>query len=343
MSRPVKSTKLSLKTPRHRGRSTFALLVNGKTVPNADIARVNAELKAGTLSLDEAEERARRIVTGLRPTRSYLKENESILEAYLEMWGAQKKRPRSDKTKQSLPGRFRAAVLALGKLPLYTATAEQIDVKLMEGRPAPSRYNEYVARLRTLLKFIGRDIKLETWHIRPDLPKHITEATLQAADWRGDAALSLYAQLLFYSGLRAGEAFGLQEGDLVAQNVLRVTRQLTEHLKLEIPKWGSARSVFIADPGEAAFHEWIKLPLYELRNRKWGAELKKVLGVDSYGLRHSYAIWCLGLGFPPADIWRSMGTSQQVFFKHYGGLVHTDSTIDAMVARYRKAPLKSHK
>jgi integrase len=321
---------------------------------------LNLSLKNGSLSLHEARLNTQMLIEQLyrldgvkfRPPVSH-KDNQRIADDYMNT--VIKKRKSKSASKLSARHYVDRAVRAIGEVSLRTDSIETIQEALDAAYPNGDRRQRQLAMyLNCLLKFIGREgIKIEKNRMKPVRIKYLTEdqfskvvGAIAELDQReiNREAFSVFAQMAFHTGMRAGELMGLERQDLIKnKSAIRVMRQVDTLEETDEPKWHKTRVVAVYSEAIQLFDRWIELKSeipHEVRLRA-SRILKDAcrktfpkspdLWICFHDLRHSFAIRCLEAGLPIQMIARQLGNTVSVCERYYVGFIHTDQTLEDTV------------
>lgn len=235
----------------------------------------------------------------------------------------------------------------MGNNSLSSTPRSKISQFVKDLNYADSTKNKLIAVLNNLLRLAGRDISIKTIKSIHEQISYINESELKQL--LGNIALLRHPLkdlvynaciIMFYTGLRSGELFALNEQSIGVGNSLKIQTQITRGLKTKRPKNNKARSVVIIKQSEKAIKEWIKTPLKQrLELRESLTKIIKSCAVNtfpddsskhisSHDLRHSFAVWALGRGLSLSDISMILGNSLIVCQQYYTGFVMSDEGLN---------------
>ena len=187
--------------------------------------------------------------------------NESVLQDYID-------KVINRKTKQSLTSRqahanyMRLSVAAIGEHSLLSADVDTLQAALDEKYPDGDNRQIRLARsLNTLLKFIGRDIKLQANQEIPVDVRHIPfDKFDRVAEFIESVRFRVLCKMALYSGLRIGELMALENNNLIAGGKgISVQWQRLRSGKKALPKCRKRREAAIFKEASSLFDEWIEL------------------------------------------------------------------------------------
>lgn len=159
----------------------------------------------------------------------------------------------------------------------------------------------------------------------------------------------LLFKILFYSGVRTGEAFALNKNTFNGINTLKVHTQLERGDKPSDTKNGQLRSTFLLDAGVSAFNEWVNSKDKSNISRHGIAEIikracKKAFPYDetkwitAHDLCHSYAVLMLTKhDLSITQIAKLLGNSVLVCEDYYLRFQDSDDLIDSVGRKIHKA------
>jgi integrase len=220
----------------------------------------------------------------------------------------------------------------LGELSLMTATAQELTLAFNKNKTySIETIRATVPRLNNLLKFCKRSITIKK-PLKPVKEIHyLTEDELESVLRSIDNELfKAYYRVLFYTGMRTGELFGLQDSSInYAKRLINIVSQRTRAGNVDLPKMGKKRVVTFPSHLKEDLKEVLKSPppprdyLY----KKFRRTCKEVIGKDRslHDLRRSFAIhsitvWDLSL----TQVAMLLGDSVTVVQNNYSGYSFSD-------------------
>jgi integrase len=324
-------------------RKTFAVYKrDGKrnsTVKIPDLDALNESLIRGIVDPITAEKSVKLLVkrlyaqNGINTELPSNADNERILNEY---WQRQYKH-RKLVDRNSARYKLERAVRAMGDLSLLTATQEQFQEKLDSLPFNPTKVRQVASSLQLIINFLKRDIVLaRPPKEHPDVV-HVTEEELsRIIGCLESEHLRVLVEVLFYSGCRLGEAFGLSEIK-VRKDHLVIDTQIDSRGSRRLPKCRKRRKAFISKKAIIIVQRWLDLKdtfLYSRTNAlkifKQAAFRALKRDVTLHDLRHSYAISLLSKGVPLSLVAQSMGNSEKVCEEYYTGFVLVDEAIETI-------------
>jgi integrase len=237
------------------------------------------------------------------------------------------------------------AIEVLGQLSIYSASREEIQ-NCIDKKYKGNSQRRIVGRLSQLLKFVGREnVKLRRQH--KDM---IKVSFLNEEDFKRVLAVvptqieKTLLELCYYSGLRIGEAYGLEPHHLLPDGTIRVTGQLDRNGVRRQTKTKRPRLAFLFPQGIDAFKYWTQASEAEkatIDRLESSRELMKkyckiAFPKDSskyltfHALRHCYAINLLSKGVSMSLVAQSLGNTLSVCQQHYVGFELTNDSIAAI-------------
>jgi integrase len=237
------------------------------------------------------------------------------------------------------------AIEVLGQLSIYSASREEIQTCIDKKYKGNSQ-RRIVGRLSQLLRFVGREnVKLRRQH--KDM---IKVSFLNEVEFKKVLAVvptqieKTLLELCYYSGLRIGEAYGLEAHHLLPDGTIRVTGQLDRNGVRRQTKTKRPRLAFLFPQGTDAFNYWTQASEVEkatIDRLESSRELMKkyckiAFPKDSskhltfHALRHCYAINLLSKGVAMSLVAQSLGNTLSVCQQHYVGFELTNDSIQAI-------------
>lgn len=233
------------------------------------------------------------------------------------------------------------ALRLIEPLSIQTATQTQLQNALKKSGASASEIRRASDRLNQLLRFLGRDFKLN----KPK-PEFKRVQYINFEDFNKmilfieNQNLKDFAVTLFSSGLRLSEALALAPQDLFNNGYLNVDKQLTKDGSVKEPKRGSKGKVLIIPFGLDAVKRFVKIKnKEELRFKLYNAlEVAcqkafpddKDLWVGPHDLRHSHAIHLLSKGANLGLVAMNLRNRIDVCQKYYTGFEHSNDTLEGL-------------
>jgi integrase len=225
-------------------------------------------------------------------------------------------------------------------LPITTATLKQLRDKLADKKAHTQR--RHVIGLNQLLKFLGRDIRLEKRRRESREVQYITWADLQAVlPHIVSPEVQALAIALFGTGVRLGEAFVPGFCQLLPKDSIFIRKQLArdgeEFVVRDIKNRRPHRTTLLpeAKPG---YLEWCQVPdkqrfRHSAINQIINAARKAFPNhpakhISPHDLRHSFAIHLAGKGASVKQLAGLLGDSYSTVELHYTGHILSDDEID---------------
>jgi len=345
----------SIKKPTKKkagGRASFAIEHH---VPNQPIKRLalpelvqlNKDLKAGVLSGEQVLRQIKALVARLYAERDKDKAKLAFSDANLKVvndyWA---KVYLTRKTKLVDPYTMfcdlKRAAQAAGPLSLRVASQEELQVYLDRTlSDDTSKHRRVVARLNSILKFLNRDFQLDKMPEAFRDLRYLTDD--QITSMLGhckDKTFALLCRVAFGTGMRLGEIFAIKPTSLRANgSCVYVDRQLDGIHKIRSTKTRKPRTAWILKPYRKDVASWAALDpdsKKPYRNGDHAARIgrlclkAKLPECVFHDLRHSYAVYLLGKGAPLKQVAESLGNSQSVCEKYYGGYVLTSYGLELL-------------
>lgn len=363
----IKSNELvrySFKGPGH-GRKSFTIYedikIRGgggrrcKKVEDERLIAINKSFQLGTQTHEQCVVLIKEIVKDLykkdhrcrKNINIHNSENWKVFEDYWEQ--VYSFRPLINEI--SAINELKRAIESIGKLSIYSASREEIQT-CVDKKYSGNTQRRVVARLTQILKFIGRDnVKL-----RKQPKDFIKVSYLNENEFRKILSVvpteieKSLLQLCYYSGLRIGEAYGLESHHLLPNGTIRVAGQLDRNGVRRNTKTKKLRLAYLFPDGIKAFNYWTQASEEEklIINRDESSRelMKKYCKIafpnDStkhltfHALRHCYAINLLNRGISMSLVAQSLGNTLSVCQQYYVGFVLTDDSIEAIHAIIKK-------
>jgi integrase len=272
--------------------------------------------------------------------------NKSLVNTYLSKEYSKRKNLK-ERTKEQIKYEFHAVLKILGPdVSLLKDDRDTIYYQILgDMNYSDGSKRRLICRFNALLKYAGRDFKIPKIQVQKSkkIP-HITESELDMfLNHLGHKVDKLAAEIIFHTGLRSGELFGLEEADVnFKSRFLSVERQLTRDLIIQKPKNNKDRDILIPTKLKKTLREWLKLPESEKREQRgrlshrflrasraiWGKDKAREIG--PHDLRRSFAIHMLGRGFSITQISFLLGDSEQVVRAYYAGYSANKEMLEQM-------------
>lgn len=269
-------------------------------------------------------------------------ENYKVMDDYWEKEYAH----RSLINEYTAKNELKNAVEVLGQLSIYSASREDIQI-CVDKKYKGNSQRRIVGRLSQLLKFIGREKEVKLRRQPKDM---IKVSFLNEMDFKKVIAVvpteieKALLGLCYYSGLRIGEAYGLESRHLLPDGTIRVAGQLDRNGVRRQTKTKRPRLAFLFPDGTEAFKYWTQASEEEkatIDRLEASRELMKkycmiAFPKDSskhltfHALRHCYAINLLTKGVSMSLVAQSLGNTLSVCQQHYVGFELTNDSITAI-------------
>jgi integrase len=339
----------SYKKPKKGDRSSFKIVRTDKhsygrkysTVKDSRIVQINVALNKGILTYENAEKQIIQILEEYRnqynPKRKriFLDENIDILNKFWKEEYSHRELIDSGTMYRD----FKRAISILGTESIVTISQQKLQ-QLIDTKTSGNKQRRIVTRLRTLLKYIGRnDIKIRKNKKERKRINYLTESDLKTLVRHiENPAMKALVTLAFYSGLRIGEIYALHELSL-RNNILNVVYQMDEQGTERETKNRRIRKAYLFDEGVQAFHDWVQSNKSAINRHTVSGFLKSLTfkifdsphkNICFHDLRHSYAILCILKGISLSLIAQSLGNSLSVCQEYYAGFTLSDDAIEAI-------------
>lgn len=347
-----------IKKPRSEGkaggRATFSIQEhqpNGKvvTLKSPELADINAKYKAGILTYFQAEKLVISLRDGLYrerdkdlPKLKFSEINLKIMDRYLDdRYSRKKKRLKDFYTYQK---DLERALKSLEGLSIQTASEDALQDHIDDKfHKEPKKQRRIVARLNTILRYLGRDFQL----VKVDSPE-IEVRHLSLRDFKKilpflDDDFAQICKVAFATGMRCGEVFGLKTLDVKSKDVIEVKRQMLTNLEVTPPKRNKTRKAYIIRDFQADVSDFARRSLQFKEKSRAGNFSQKVRRacrkafpkdqskwIVFHDLRHSYAIHLLSMGVPLNQVANCLGNSIPVCEKYYAGYRLSDEGLETI-------------
>lgn len=339
---------LILKKPDQTRRS-FSLILrstdnNGKKVhskyESTELETLNQNLKAGSIELWQAVKIAKSIhqteSLKLNPPKEYKfnSENEEIFDKF---WTQQYSHRQLIDESSSKNGFLRA----LRELDKTSLMASEFEINKALAHLKGNKKRKVVSCLQSIFKFLNRKINLKSDRKEKTKIKFLSEDEFnQVIVLIDNYHVKLISKIAFYSGLRIGEIFGIEEHHLKSNYVL-VEQQMDRNSSIRQTKNRIERKAFLIKEGISAIKEWINIEDKEaIRNIRASEVLSKACKqvfpknkskhCTIHDLRHSYAVNLVSKGVSLSLVAQSLGDSVTVAQEYYAGFVLSDEGIETI-------------
>lgn len=338
-----------------KGRKSFAITrrettPSGKRFNSTIRSEELASLNAAPLPLADKELQAEALCRRLneeqqKEARGVYVASAANLKLLSEYWKKEYEHRRIDKSRAQYM--LRQAVEALGPLSLLADrhTLQRHMDQATKG--SPSRQRRFVAVLNQMRRHFGVTEKLS--RDKPSFPefKYLNETDFACVLKHVEQpALALLFQVLFYSGVRTGEAMALRR-EHYRNGALLVMSQVDRRGTTRGTKTGNQRRTAVFHNGQKALLEWLGLSIEQRdivsRNslsRVWKAACKAAFPRDPskhtcvHDLRHSYAVEALTVHEVSVDILaKLLGNSATVCETYYLRFTLSDDLVAAVLSK----------
>lgn len=357
-----------VKTPRHQGRSSFAItqveksgtkVLSRKTIKDDRIKAINLAFKNKFKSYDDCYSEIMKVKQDFvdaqiknQPKKKYHSKNLELVDRYFSKIYHKKKIKES--SKNSMYNDLKRSVECLGKLSIFSASEDEIQEQI-DSQFSGNKQRRIVARLRQLLKFIGRtdvQIFLEEREERDVKYLELEELEHLLDFIKKDRVLYCLVHIAAKGGLRQSEVYGIRKHCLKDMDHLYVDTQLLPDGTRRSPKNNKKRTAFLMDGVFESVKEWLSIPMVEREAYRYGAsripkKVKKACKklfpnqpskhLNYHDLRHCYAIYMVSVGMPTDLVAKFMGNSPEVCRLHYQGFMVSNTGIDTARAIMKKS------
>lgn len=239
------------------------------------------------------------------------------------------------------------ALRLIEPLSIQTATQAQLQNALKKSGVSVSEIRRATDRLNQLLKFLGRDLKLNKPKPEHKKVQHINyDDFMKMIKFIDDENLKDFAVTLFSSGLRLSEALALTSQDFFNNGYLNVDKQLTKEGHIKEPKRGSSGKVLIIPFGVEYVKRFVKIKnkeelrfkLYDALERACQKAFpdERELWVGPHDLRHSHAIHLLSQGANLGLVAMNLRNRIDVCQKYYTGFEHSNDTLEGLKKLFKE-------
>jgi integrase len=357
-----------VKTPRHQGRSSFAItqveksgtkVISRKTIKDERIRAINLAYKSEFKDYDECLDEIKKIKNDYvvqedkrKPKKNYNSKNLELVQKYFNK--TYKKKKIKDESKKSMLKDLERSVKALGKLSLFSASEDEIQEQI-DSQFSGDKQRRIIARLRQLLKFIGRsDIQLFLEEKDEKCVKYLepNELDLLLDYIKENRILYCLVNIGARGGLRQSEIYGIRKHCLKTDRNLFVDTQLLPDGTRRTPKNKKKRTAFLMDGVSDSINEWLDISMADREAYRAGAaripkQVKKACQklfpnnpskhLNFHDLRHCYAIYLVSIGMPTDLVAKFMGNSPEVCRLYYQGFMVSNTGIETAIAIFEKS------
>jgi integrase len=313
------------------------LLSLNKAIKLGAIVPTEAELQIEQLCRalnDEAKKRARGAYVASEA-------NLKLLEKY---WKAEYTHRRC--RKDTALARLQRAIDALGPTPLLAPRDEVQGIIDRYSKGDARLQRRLISPLNQIRKWYGIGERLALDH--RELPKfrYVTAPEFEAImNYVEGPYYAAFFRVLFYSGMRTGEAFAFPP-NVHRDGTIRVMRQMLRTLEIRPTKSRKERSTLLLDDGREAMSIWLSAPKEQLRGSHFRAILRRAARkafpsaeskwVSPHDLRHSFAVHMLTeCGVSIDMIAKLLGNSVQVCQDYYLNFAPSDEVLLTLLVKTR--------
>lgn len=319
------------------------------TVVSKELTALKEMYASGVLSYSQAELRINMLLEKLYEERDQASKlhatagNLAIIEKFLrEKYPNRVKLRLSEGSYEAEVYRLNLAVKGLGSVALdgdVGALQEKVDTVWIKQPKIHKRRVTSINRVRLWLN-------LESIRHLPRSGTHevlyVTEDNLKLLlDDIKHESTKILAALLFYTGVRLGEAFAITKQDLVGPT-LKISKQITSDGRETPTKTRMNRKALIIPGGLPWVEKWLALSPKERKRhaphskrvRKAGSKI--VPGFYLHCLRHSYCVHLISKGCSLDWVAQSAGHSREVCERFYSTHILLDDSIKLMLDTLKK-------
>jgi len=246
-------------------------------------------------------------------------------------------------TKSTAKYKFIRVLKILDNESLLTIDIDTAKRLIEKNTISPAAYNGVIKDFNQLAKHLGRNYSLSKKRVRKREPIAITEEQLNQLLGQLKTLFDKDAvTIMYYSGLRSGELFALNEDSFRGEARLFVREQMMRDFSYDDPKNGKRRTTIVFPKGVEALDRWVfnySLSLKQenrqsLSKRVVEAALKAFKGrlrttivgttrrnISNHIMRHSFAKMCLNKGLSISDIAMLIGDTVEVAQENYVGWI----------------------
>lgn len=304
------------------------------TIKNKDVDGVNLQYARNNISLENAEKKIQAIKARLSGETPLIfnADNNKTVEQFLTAYFRSKPFLVS---RESAANKFYRAIRCLGSASIIACTYDEVLDAVMRLE-TNSQQRESAHKLNSILKWLGRDVRIPIAPKDQNEVSYLTEAELEKLLTALKPDMVAAATLSFYSGLRVSELLALTPSCLLENNIIKVDWQLDKGKK-RAPKNRKKRKAYLHPKGLNAFKSWTSRESTDLNrlviNKRFKSTCRRVLrrnDLSWHSLRHSYAIYLLGTGAPLNLVAQSLGNSAKVCEEYYAGFILSDVGIETL-------------
>jgi integrase len=319
------------------------------------LEKINKMFKGRLIDTNEAKTLLRdlkvNLLKDLRPAievQDLSRSNNQLLNSYLRDVYEPKaiEDEHKDITVKMAISRFKKVISIFGSTALISGERAVIVQKWKKWDIPPKSKKKECARVNTLLAFAGRDFTVKlTKREKAELDDIEVKSWVTASDL--DILLPtltryedvLAVGILFYSGMRTGELYGIRRNPLESfgeHGKLRINSAMTGEKVHDLPKSYKKRTIFIPSIIMEDMENWAELSDTYLEDDMtlFGGRLKtacrklwpdnKLKHLSPHGLRRSFAKYMRSKGYAIAQVADLMGDSEEVVRKDYLGQSRDD-------------------
>lgn len=317
-------------------RKTYALIGrDGKTVDDARVAAINADLARG-MSSDILEARMQAILRSYRPPKTPLSiSNDKLVH---EVHRKKVQRKPDIVNPDGLLQRLQRAASHLGNVSIREASEDEIYAALADIKVPAQRY-EIRRGVNELLRYCKRPFLLH--NPVPDRPDEIAFIRVDAFKRAAREMPDHYAAVLgalFATGCRWAELPVAQ----LSPEAATITRQLKSGPRLAPTKNKRSRVAPVLPPLREFVERYRRLDRearYSLclsNHKRVYYACKQALGIRLHDLRHSYCVEWGAVGSSTAELARYIGDQESVTERHYRNYCMTSDELKRALARWSK-------
>lgn len=323
-----------------------------KTVKNDFLDNVNLNFKANKLTSEKAYDAIRAHFDHIRSTLpSFINEksddglDKHLLEWREELLNKRAREPESDYNITNF-SRHMSEVLKRVNKTIHDVSIPDLRKGIKEQFKPTSQQKKLCFYFNNYLSYSKRDLKLDPGFFKGKDYEfyHISSKDFEKLILKASIELKVPMRILFYTGLRLGELYGLRSKDWIKnRGSLRVDRQekRDKEKTLKKPKCNKARTTVAPNCITEDLEYWFNPETNKLCRNTFQKNFKKLCNDNNqstlrvHDLRHSFAMYCLEeKRISISMIAKLIGDRIDICEKHYLGSRLSDETIADIASHF---------
>lgn len=323
-----------------------------RTIKSEFLDNINLNFKSNKLTLDKAYDAIRTHFDNLRSTlpNFIIEKTDDGLDKHLLGWREEllNKRAREPESDYQIINfsRHMSEILNRANKTIHNVTIPDLRKEIKNQLKPTSSQKKLCFYFNNYLSYSKRDLKLDPGFFRGAEYEfyHVSSRDFEKLILNAPIELKVPMRILFYTGLRAGELYGLRKKDWIqARNSLRVDRQEKNNKDKTIkkPKCNKLRTTVAPKCITEDLEYWFAPDFKKLCRNTFQSSFRKFCNTNKqptlriHDLRHSFAMYCLEeKRISISMIAKLIGDRIDICEKHYLGSRLSDETVADIASQF---------